>query len=116
VVLNDDNDASRRSVEYCYRTRKTILNPIVDWTNEEVWEFIREYKIPYCSLYDEGYKRLGCIGCPMSNNAREELEKYQIYKQNYIKAFERMIEERQKRGLETEWKTGEEVMEWWLSR
>lgn len=116
VVLNDDNDASRRSVEYCYRTRKTILNPIVDWTTEEVWEFIHEYKIPYCSLYDKGYERLGCIGCPMSSNAREELDKYPIYKKNYINAFEKMLGERAKRGLETEWKTGEEVMEWWLKR
>lgn len=116
VVLNDDNDASRRSVEYCYRTRKTILNPIVDWTTEEVWEFIREYKIPYCQLYDEGYERLGCIGCPMSGTMEEEFEKYPIYRQNYIKAFERMIQEREKRGLTQPWKTGEEVMEWWLSK
>lgn len=115
MVLNDDNDASRRSVEYCYRTRKTILNPIVDWTTEEVWEFIREYNIPYCSLYDEGYERLGCIGCPMSSKAKEELEKYPTYKQNYIRAFDKMIEERNARGLETQWANGEEVLEWWLS-
>ncbi len=39
IVLNDDNDINRRMVEHCYRTRKTMVNPIVDWTDEDVWNF-----------------------------------------------------------------------------
>ena len=45
---------------------KHLINPIIDWEDEDVWEFINQYEIPYCSLYDEGFARLGCIGCPMS--------------------------------------------------
>ena len=30
-------------VEHCYRTRKTMVNPIVDWTDEDVWEFLTHY-------------------------------------------------------------------------
>ena len=41
VILNDDNDEARRMVEHCYRTQKTIVNPIVDWEEEDVWEFLR---------------------------------------------------------------------------
>lgn len=67
VVLNLDNADSRDAMEMCYRTRKTLINPIVDWDDDEVWEFIHKYNIPYCKLYDEGYKRLGCIGCPMGS-------------------------------------------------
>lgn len=68
LILNDDNDVSRRLVEQCYRTQKTMLNPIVDWTEDEVWEYLNEMvKVPHCSLYDNGYKRIGCIGCPMGN-------------------------------------------------
>jgi phosphoadenosine phosphosulfate reductase len=42
-----------------------ILSPILYWTEMDVWNFIKKYNLPYCSLYDEGFKRLGCIGCPM---------------------------------------------------
>lgn len=65
--MNEDNDANRRLAEFCYRTQKMLLNPIVDWTDEDVWGFLDNIvKVPHCSLYDEGFKRIGCIGCPMA--------------------------------------------------
>lgn len=70
LVMNDDNDENRRLAEFCYRTQKMLLNPIVDWTDEEVWEFLNEVvHAPHCCLYDEGYTRIGCIGCPMAGAA-----------------------------------------------
>lgn len=65
LILNTDNDESRRMVEMCYRTHKTLVNPIIDWTDEDVWEFIRLCNVPYCELYDCGFKRLGCVACPL---------------------------------------------------
>ena len=91
VILNDDNDEERRMVEQCYRTRKTIVNPIIDWTDEDVWDFIHDRDLPYCSLYDEGFKRLGCIGCPLAGTKAMErdFERWPKYKELYIKAFQR---------------------------
>lgn len=114
MVLLNDNDESREVIEACYRKRKTVLNPIIDWEDEDVWEFIRTYKIPYCELYDHGYKRLGCIGCPMNTPAAVELERYPKYKANYIRAFSKMLKDRKPAGLTTSWETGEDVMNWWL--
>lgn len=114
VVLNDDNDENRRTVEHCYRTRKTLLNPIVDWTDEDVWEFIETYKIPYCELYDKGYTRLGCIGCPMSTAAAAELERYPKYKRQYIRAFDKMLKDF--KNPPENWTDGEAVMDWWLGK
>ena len=93
LITNDDNDMSRRMVENCYRTRKTLVNPIVDWTDEAVWSFLKENNIKYCPLYDEGFKRMGCIACPMAGREQRmhELERWPKYKENYIKAFRRMI-------------------------
>ena len=92
--MNDDNDANRRMVEQCYRTRKTMVNPIVDWTDEDVWNFLNGNNIEHCCLYDEGYARLGCIGCPLSGskNMLKDFERYPKYKENYIRAFQRMID------------------------
>jgi phosphoadenosine phosphosulfate reductase len=116
VVLNDDNDEARRMVEQCYRTHKTLVNPIIDWTTEDVWEFLNDVvKAPHCCLYDEGFARLGCIGCPMSSNQEKEFERWPKYRDMYLRAFERMLAERNQKGLKTDWKTAEEVMEWWLS-
>ena len=117
VVLNNDNEESRQYLESCYRLKKTVLNPIINWEDEDVWEFIHKYNVPYCKLYDEGYTRLGCIGCPMSTAAAAELEKYPTYKRAYIRAFAKMLEERKKRGLPIKdyWQpNAEAVMSWWL--
>ena len=114
LIFNDENDESRRAVEQCYRTKKTLLNPIVDWMDEDVWEFIRTYKEPYCRLYDSGYERLGCIGCPLSSNMEKEFEAYPKFKIRYIRAFDQMLKNREEKGISGAWKTGEEVMDWWL--
>ncbi len=115
LTLNMDNSASRRTVEQCYRTNKTLLNPIIDWEDEDVWEYLNDVaKVPHCELYDRGYTRLGCIGCPMSSHAASELAAYPKYRGHYIRAFDKMLVERERKGKPTQWKTGEEVMEWWL--
>lgn len=111
----DSFDKNTQVVEMCYRTHTTTINPIVDWDDAEVWEFIKEYKIPYCCLYDEGFKRLGCIGCPMgSKQQREhEFERWPKYKNLYMIAFQKMIENR--RGVLRKYHTAEEWWRVWLT-
>ncbi len=106
-----DNPPNEVLMRTCPTKGKHILNPIIDWTDDEVWEFIHTYDIPYCSLYDEGYERLGCIGCPMSTRRAEDLKKYPKYRQAYIKAFDRMLKNPDKTYG---WENGEDVMKWWL--
>ena len=119
VIFNNDNDEARREVESYYRHRRVTVNPIINWTDDDVWEFIRERNLPYCELYDKGYKRLGCIGCPMSSS-EAEFEAYPKYKEAYLRAFRRMIENREKAGLSVknkcDWSTPEKVMEWWIGK
>ena len=100
----------------CYKRHKTLLNPIIDWEDSDVWDFIRQYKIPYCSLYDEGFHRLGCIGCPLARqNGRErEFAKWPKYKKAYLNAFEKMLVERNRKGKKTEWMTATDVFNWWM--
>ena len=117
-VLNDDNDSSRRFVEMCYRTTSTMVNPIVDWSDEDVWEFLRHYGCQSNPLYECGYKRIGCIGCPHAScaNKKREFARYPKYKENYIKAFDRMLKRRVEKGLPIPdmWQDGQQVFKWWI--
>lgn len=117
MVLTLDNTENKKLVEFCYKRRKTLVNPIIDWTTSEVWEFIREYNVRYCRLYDEGFARLGCIGCPMGGGKSQtkEFERYPKYKDHYIKAFGRMLERGKAKGVETQWKNADDVFEWWVN-
>ena len=117
MVLNNDNAETRRFVEHCYRTTSTMVNPIVDWTDEDVWEFLHHYGCQSNPLYECGMKRIGCIGCPMAGKARySEFARYPKYKLNYIRTFDRMLKAREERGLETpdKWFDANAVFKWWM--
>lgn len=116
LILNDDNDVNRRLVEHCYRTTKTLVNPIIDWTEQDVWDFLRYYGCESNPLYKEGQCRVGCIGCPMQGGKRmkQQFAKYPIYKQNYILAFDKMVQHRFEKGQKPIWKNGKEVYSWWV--
>lgn len=112
-------ESSRRKKRMMFERYKTvnkeILNPIIDWSDADVWQYIKDNGLEYCELYDQGYKRLGCIGCPMSSNQLKELNAYPRYKNLYLRAFGRMIDNRHRKGLKCAWKTPQEVMNWWTA-
>ena len=116
--LDPDNPDNAQMARFCPTKGKHILNPIIDWSDEDVWEFIHRYNLPYCCLYDQGYTRLGCIGCPMSGKAGEELKKYPKFKRAYLRAFDKMLIENHKTNPErfkTKWNSAQDVMDWWLN-
>jgi len=108
--------AGRRMVEQCYRDEtKTYINPIIDWKEEDVWEFIRSNSIPYCKLYDQGFKRIGCIMCPMTHKRKEEAVIFPGYRKAFERAFEKLWQNRKDRRAYQRWNNGKEMFEWWLS-
>ena len=120
VFLNNDNDDRRRLFETCTLKAKRTCNPIIDWTDREIWEYIRSEHIPVNPLYKCGYSRVGCIGCPMVGTAGRQrgFARYPTYQAAYIRAFDRMIEERIRRGkVGGSWRigtTGLDVFHWWM--
>lgn len=114
-MLLTDNDDTRRLFERCQMKAKTVVNPIIDWKTKDIWEYAKSEKIHLNCLYEQGYDRVGCIGCPMAGKSRiKEFADFPKYKQMYICAFDRMIEVRKQKGKATKWKTGEEVFLWWM--
>lgn len=115
VMLMNDNDAKRRMSELCMQQNKMIVNPIIDWKHIDIWEYITSEKIEVCSLYEMGYDRVGCIGCPMAGKKRyKEFFDFPKYKQMHLNAFARMLKELDRKGKSHTWETPEDVYRWWL--
>lgn len=132
MVLNHDNAESRAFVDHCYRTTSVMVNPIVDWSDKDVWEFLYHYRVEVNPLYEVkavgcaycpcGDNRIGCIACPMQGykGMIADLIKYPKYRNNYLRAFDRMIKRRERDRLPplcsangSKW-TAREVMMWWV--
>jgi phosphoadenosine phosphosulfate reductase len=101
-----------------------ICSPIYKWTDSEIWEYINDRELKHNPLYDKGFKRVGCIGCPLAGGKEQlrEFALYPKYKENYIKAFDRMLERRKTLGKDDvtgksglhRWTDGEAVYRWWI--
>lgn len=115
VILNNDNDDTRLLFENCQLKATRVVNPIIDWTDDEVWDYTKVEKIPCNPLYCE-FKRVGCVGCPLASKGRQkEFARWPQYMKMYIHAFDRMLEERNRRGkAQLGWQTGRDVFHWWM--
>lgn len=102
------------------RKNKTIIvNPIYEWSDAEIWDYIRDNNVEYNELYDIGYKRVGCILCPLAKKSEKQRDiiTFPSYKERYIKAFEKMLESRKQKGKNDTtgaWKDAESVFRWWI--
>lgn len=75
----DQFNIGDESVVTCVnRKEKMLVSPIFHWTDKEVWSFIKREKMEYCSLYDEGFHRIGCMFCPMAS-VRTKLKEKAMY-------------------------------------
>lgn len=78
----------------CIHGKETLLiSPILEWSESDVWEFLNQVVcVPHCELYDNGFKRIGCLLCPMSNPRQKqfEIKKYPHIKKNWIKAIKKI--------------------------
>ena len=98
--------------------RFVAVCPILFWRERDVWEFIRSENLPYCSLYDEGFRRLGCVGCPMSHNRYREIQRWPGFERLWRKAlrawWDNPVPSRESRTRRT-FKTFEEFWAWYWS-
>ena len=116
VILLDDNDDRRRLFENCRLKSKRTVNPIIDWSDDVLWDFIEDAKKPMNPLYQEGFCRIGCPGCPKADRKDREMEfgRWPKFRNMYMVAFRNMIAFRNKEGKPTAWEKPEEVFNWWM--
>lgn len=114
ILLNDNDD--RQMLESCVNQNKRVVNPIIDWEENDVWDYLKDIKCVSNPLYYCGFDRVGCIGCPMAGKkVLFEFKMFPAYKNMYIHAFDRMLEMRKIKGKVSKWKDGADVFEWWTN-
>lgn len=55
--------ADTEAVEWDDGNNLMKVNPLVDWTNDQVWEYVREHDVPYNALHDQSFPSIGCAPC-----------------------------------------------------
>lgn len=105
-------DAQDISIWHCFKDGRERINPIIDWSDSDVYEFIQTFKIPLNPLYEQGFKRVGCVGCPMSSHAKKELDLLPQFKNGYIRAFQRYLDLHPRKNIH--FSTGDDLYHWWV--
>ena len=117
-VRREESFGRRKTQAVRQHSRKrTIVCPIIHWASDEIWAYIHDNKLPYPSIYDEGYKRTGCIGCPLIHRRLRERDflRYPRVKQRWFKMAEYVygvLKENDR--LRPEWDSVETYWEWWM--
>ena len=109
--------AARGLLDFSYTdAAKVYISPIYSWTESDVWEFIRARRLPYCSLYDRGWKRVGCLFCPMAETRRRtDALRYPKHAERMVRLCDMLVASRKARGLRCTWATGREMFDWWIA-
>jgi phosphoadenosine phosphosulfate reductase len=113
-------ESTRRShrsiVSTCNRRPgQFILSPIIDWTEQDVWSYIHDNSLESCSLYREGWRRVGCVLCPLVKVHEAEMARWPKIIDLWVQANHYVFEARKTMGRlrfpdeATQWR-------WWLSR
>lgn len=92
---------------------KILISPIIYWTEHDVWNFLNSNKIQHCKLYDEGYRRIGCILCPMSNYKQKvrDLKRFPHVRNKWILTIKKLIDDGY---LNHNFQSAETGFNWWI--
>lgn len=71
-LLTTDDASTRRLFEQCQMRGVRVLNPIIDWSDADVWDYLHSRGIEGNPLYKEGWTRIGCVGCPLAGRRARE--------------------------------------------
>lgn len=119
IRWEESSNRRKRGIFHKSKTKKGkwFLNPIIDWTTQDVWDYIRQNNLKYCSLYDEGKERIGCILCPFHSlrDKLDDIQRYPKFVRAYKITIEKLYNQMKERGrLPKKWTSPEAMWEWWI--
>ena len=107
--------AKRPQIDPDRYSKGKFVHVIKNWTGADVWQFIRERNLPYCSLYDEGFDRIGCVLCPFQTpaNTQRDLDRFPAIADYYRRACQKAFEARGDNARQ--WTSGDDMFNWWIN-
>jgi len=95
------------------------IYPLYDWTDEDIWNYIKKYDIKLAPAYSLGLNRLGCVGCPQVTKKGQRQLEFSLYPKIY-EAIKKSIGKGMLKN--PQWKLTKYsncdpqiAMDWWLS-
>ncbi len=93
-------------------TGQWVIAPILHWNQSEVWGFIKETNIAYCNLYNEGFTRLGCVGCPFAQKQRIiQFNRWPHFERSWRRLFCFLWNKKPRDGFASH----QEWFDWWIN-
>ena len=84
-------DAYRRNGCNAFKLNRPSSSPMSFWTEQDVWDYIKLFNVPYSTIYDMGYERTGCVFCMfgvhLDHRAMKGLNRFQLLKQTHPKLW-----------------------------
>jgi len=90
VMAGESQLRRQRHVCNLYDAKRPVSKPLLRWTEEDIWAYIREFDIPYCEVYDQGWERTGCVFC-MYGIHKDNPNRFQMIKKTHPKLYDYCI-------------------------
>lgn len=76
-----------------FDSKRPMSTPLAFWTEEDIWSYLHQFKVPYSSIYDLGYTKTGCMFCMFGvHMEKEEENRFQRMKHTHPKHWRACIE------------------------
>ena len=71
-----------------FDNKRPISQPLSFWLEQDIWDYLRRFDVPYSSIYDMGYQRTGCIFCMFGCHLEKYPNRFQRLSQTHPKLYE----------------------------
>jgi 3'-phosphoadenosine 5'-phosphosulfate sulfotransferase (PAPS reductase)/FAD synthetase len=82
-----------------FNKTRPMSTPMAFWNEQDVWDYIKLYNVPYSKIYDMGYTRTGCVFCMYGCHLEQKPNRFQLLKQTHPKMYEYCMKDVEDGGL-----------------
>lgn len=90
-------DSNKRAAQYlkhgCFVMNKALpkCTPLAFWNTENIWSYLKENSVPYCSIYDTGVHNTGCMFCMFGAHMEQSPTRFELMKESHPKLYDYCI-------------------------